>query len=276
MTGSTTATESQSLQADLHKTTAATKNAPAPDVAEGKDDQDVLYTPWRLAFYDFWVLGIVTSYAWCCPTTTYLLPLFRANVRKNHLDIGVGSGYYLDPSTVPATAKLTLVDSESHALAVAKVRTKRSDVTAIVANVLKPLPLSQKYDSVSMYSLIPSLLNKESEQAQGLKDIIILGMYYLLHCIPGSIEEKCRVFSNIKIHMAPDGVLTGANILNKGVKQDNFFGVWIRRGITKHGILHNQSDTAYDFEHALRENFHKVETWVVGSIFIFRAESPKI
>ena len=101
-------------------------------------------------------------------------------------------------------------------------------------------------------------------------------MYYLLHCIPVSIEEKCRVFSNIKAHMTPDGVLTGANILNKGVKEDNFFGAWIRRGITKHGILHNQNDTAYDFEHALRENFHKVETWVVGSIFIFRAERPRI
>ncbi|RFU28550.1 hypothetical protein B7463_g7778, partial [Scytalidium lignicola] len=247
-TATTTATES--AQADHSKNMTAIKNVAAPEVVAGKDSEEVLYTPWRLAFYDFWVLGIVTSYGWCCPTKTYLLPLFRANVRKNHLDIGVGSGYYLDPSTVPTTTTLTLVDSESHALAVAKARTKRSDATAIVANVLKPLPLSQKYDSVSMY--------------------------YLLHCIPVSIEEKCRVFSNIKVHMTPDGVLTGANILNKGVKKDNFFGAWIRRGITRHGILHNESDTAYDFEHALRENFHKVETWVVGSIFIFRAESPKI
>ncbi|KAH8658379.1 S-adenosyl-L-methionine-dependent methyltransferase [Xylariales sp. PMI_506] len=249
VTATTTATPS--AQTSVRRSSTATDNVlEPPKPAEVKDSEEVLYTPWRLAFYDFWVLGLVTTYGWCCPTTTYLLPLFRANVRKNHLDIGVGSGYYLDPSTVPTTTKLTLIDSESHALAVAKARTKRSDATAIVANVLEPLPLSEKYDSVSMY--------------------------YLLHCIPVSIEQKCRVFSNIKLHMTPDGVLTGANILNKGVKQDNFFGAWIRRGITRHGILHNASDTAYDFEHALRENFHKVETWVVGSIFIFRAESPKV
>ncbi|GAB7352919.1 hypothetical protein MBLNU459_g3504t1 [Dothideomycetes sp. NU459] len=247
---SATATTTDSSQDDLRKTTTTVTDTPADEVVEVENGEEVLYTPWRLTYYDFWVLGIVTTYAWCCPTTTYLLPLFRANVRKNHLDIGVGSGYYLGPSTVPTTTNLTLIDSESHALAVAKARTRRMDATAIVANVLKPLPLSQKYDSVSMY--------------------------YLLHCIPVSIEEKCRVFSNIKVHMTTDGVLTGANILNKGVKQDNFFGAWIRRGITRHGILHNQSDTAYDFEHALRENFCQVETWVVGSIFIFRAQTPKV
>ena len=164
ITMSATSTATESAQVDLCKNTATIKNVPALEVVEVKDSEEVLYTPWRLAFYDFWVLGLVTSYGWCCPTTTYLLPLFRANVRKNHLDIGVGSGYYLDPSTVPTTTKLTLIDSESHALAVAKARTKRSDATAIVANVLQPLPLSQKYDSVSMYSLVQSRLEEERDK----------------------------------------------------------------------------------------------------------------
>ena len=154
MSATTTATEL--AHADHRQSTATIKGVPALEVVEVKDSEDVLYTPWRLAYYDFWVLGIVTSYAWCCPTTTYLLPLFRANVRRNHLDIGVGSGYYLGPSTVPITTRLTLIDSESHALAVAKARTKRLDATAIVANVLQPLPLSQKYDSVSKCFLVPT------------------------------------------------------------------------------------------------------------------------
>jgi len=212
------------------------------------EEGETLYTPWRLAFYDWWVLGVVNSYAWCCPTSTYLMPLFKENVRKNHLDIGVGTGYFLGQA-VPKDVNLTLVDNESHALAVAKDRAGRPDAAAVLADVLEPLPLSQKYGSVSMY--------------------------YLLHCVRASVEDKCKVFSHIKEHMEPDGVLTGANVLGKGVAQDNFFGRFIRRAITSHGIFANQEDNAYDFEKALRDNFNKVETWVVGSVFIFRAEGPK-
>lgn len=233
-----------------HRIVGGTKTSDASTVTEViNEEPEDLYTPWRLAIYDFWVLGLVNSYAWGCSTTTYLLPLFRSNVRRNHLDVGVGTGYYLDPSSVPASTRLTLVDSEARALAVAKLRSRQSNANAVVADVLAPLPLEDKFDSVSMY--------------------------YLLHCIPVSVPEKCRVFALLKERMAPDGVLTGANVLGKGVAHDNQFGAFIRKGCTNHGIFHNKEDNAFEFERALRDNFNKVETWVVGSVFIFRAEGPK-
>lgn len=233
-----------------HRTIGIAKTGDASTITELiNDEPEELYTSWRLAIYDFWVLGLVNSYAWSCPTSTYLLPLFRSNVGRHHLDVGVGTGYYLDPSSVPASTRLTLVDSEARALAVAKLRSRRPDATTIVADVLAPLPLEDKFDSVSMY--------------------------YLLHCIPVSVPEKCRVFALLKERMGPDGVLTGANVLGKGVARDNRFAAFIRKGCTNHGIFHNEEDNAFEFERALRDHFNKVETWVVGSVFIFRAEGPK-
>lgn len=64
-----------------------------------------------LLIYEIWVLGIVSTWAWGCGTSQYLLPQFRANVgQQNHLDIGSGTGYYLRKGNIPRSTKLTLVD----------------------------------------------------------------------------------------------------------------------------------------------------------------------
>ncbi|KAL9094762.1 MAG: hypothetical protein Q9165_003033 [Trypethelium subeluteriae] len=211
--------------------------------------KEVVYKAWDLAIYEFWVLGIVSTWAWGCSTAQYLIPLFRANVGNNHLDIGTGTGYYLRNAGIPASTQLTLVDNERPALEVGMKRSKRPDAKGIVANIMEPLDIKEKFDSVSMY--------------------------YLLHCIPATVEEKCRIFSHLKHNMTDHGVIHGANVLGKGVRKDNRFAAHIRRGVLRAGIFHNRDDNAYDFEHALRQNFQTVETWVVGSVFMFRAQKPK-
>lgn len=225
-------------------TPTSTSTEPPP---KAKPPQPV-YTPWRLAFYDIWVLGIVSTWAWGCRIGQYLIPLFRSNVGKNHLDIGAGTGYYLRKAHIPASTQLTIVDNEEAALNVAIARSNRPDAHGIVADILQPLHVAEKFDSVSMY--------------------------YLLHCLPVPVAAKCRVFSHLKKNMTADGVIHGANVLGRGVRKDNWFAAFIRRGCLRHGVFHNQGDNAYEFERALRENFQQVETWVVGSIFIFRAARP--
>jgi SAM-dependent methyltransferase len=209
-----------------------------------------IYTPLVLLIYDFWVLGVVNTFAWGCSTTRYLLPQFRANVRSNNLDVGVGTGYYLDKAQIPHTTRLTLIDIEQEPLETAQRRSRRFDANLVIADILQPLSLNEKFDSVSMY--------------------------YLFHCISATMQEKCGVFSHIKYNMTADGVIHGANILGKGVAQDNWFGKWIRAFCLSRGLFHNGEDNAYEFEDALRRNFKKVETWVVGTIFIWRAEGPKL
>ena len=228
--------------------TTTTESAPSITTTEEKP-QETVYTPWRLAFYDFWVLGIVSTWAWGCSTAKYLIPHFRSNVGTKHLDIGAGTGYYLRKAEIPTSTELTILDNEKPALDLAMERSKRTDAKGIVADILHPLGVKDKFDSISMY--------------------------YLLHCIPATVQEKCNIFSHIKYNMTANGVIHGANVLGKGVRKDNRFAAFIRRGCLNHGVFHNREDNAYEFEHALRQNFKKVETWVIGSVFMFRAEKPK-
>ena len=220
--------------------------------SDAKPDTETIYTPLRLFFYDLWVLGIVSTFAWGCSVSSYLLPLFRTNTRSNHLDIGVGTGYYTAKAQIPASTRLTLLDNESGALELAKKQSKRFEARGVVADVLRPLPFvnDEKFDSVSMY--------------------------YLLHCLrTPTPEEKCKAFENVAKVMAPDGVLTGANILGKGVRRDNWFARFIRRACLEHGVFDNRGDSAWIFEQGLRRCFVDVETWVVGSIFIFKAQGVR-
>lgn len=216
-------------------------------------DDSVIYKSWDLLIYEVWVLGIVSTWAWGCGTDQYLLPQFRANVgQKHHLDVGSGTGYYLRKGNLPPSTKLTLVDLERPALEVGLKRCGRTsgvDVHGLVADILQPLPVDDQFDSVSMY--------------------------YLLHCIPAPVEAKCHIFQHIKKNMTADGVIHGANVLGRGVRRDNAFAAHVRRRVLEAGIFHNEEDNAYDFEHALRNNFHEVQTSVVGSVFVFRAAKPR-
>ncbi|GKZ35685.1 hypothetical protein AbraIFM66950_006436 [Aspergillus brasiliensis] len=242
---STTTTSTSSFTSPKHQPSQATPQ-------ENKQ----IYTPWRLFIYDIWVLGIVSTFAWGCRISKYLIPLFRLNIGKNHLDIGAGTGYYLNHARIPGDTKLTIADNEPHALNVALARcTHPSTQThGIVTDILQPFPFptpkkeEEKFDSISMY--------------------------YLLHCLPVPVASKCKIFTHLKKYMTADGVIHGANVLGKGVRKDNWFAAMIRRGCLKHGVFHNEQDNAWEFERALRENFREVETWVVGSVFVFRAKGP--
>ncbi|KAK7749682.1 hypothetical protein SLS53_000261 [Cytospora paraplurivora] len=147
--------------------------------------KEVIYKSWDLLIYEIWVLGIVSTWAWGCGTNQYLLPQFRAN---HHLDIGSGTGYYLRKGNIPQSTNLSLVDLERSALEVGLRRSGRADgnnVRGIVADILQPLPVDDRFDSVSMY--------------------------YLLHCFPAPVDVKCRIIQHIKRNMTPNGVIHGAN-----------------------------------------------------------------
>ena len=57
------------------------------------------YTPLFLRLYDVFVLWFSNRFAWRCPTPTVLLPFFKAHIgTEAHMDVGVGTGYYLEKS----------------------------------------------------------------------------------------------------------------------------------------------------------------------------------
>jgi ubiquinone/menaquinone biosynthesis C-methylase UbiE len=127
-----------------------------------------IYTPVFLQIYDWYILGLINSFIWHCSTTLILLPLFTSNLSKNHLDIGVGSGYYLSRCSLTPEHQITLLDLNKNALEtanrrignVARVRMVQGD--ALAASL--PFNKNEKFETISLF--------------------------YLLHCLPGPLGRE--------------------------------------------------------------------------------------
>jgi hypothetical protein len=69
-----------------------------------------VYSKWVLVLYGLWVLGISNSFIWCCPSSR-ILRLFNQHITADHLDIGVGTGFFLDRCQWPdANPRVGLMD----------------------------------------------------------------------------------------------------------------------------------------------------------------------
>ena len=106
------------------------------------------YTKRALAIYDLAILGYFSRFAWKCPSRR-ILEHYDEHVSTNHLDVGVGTGYFLDRCRFASPSpRLALMDLNSNCLAVAGRRIARYDPEVYRANVLEPIPFgAPKFDS---------------------------------------------------------------------------------------------------------------------------------
>lgn len=204
-----------------------------------------VYSPLILKLYDWWVLGISNRLAWRCPTSTVLLPFFRQHLGRRHLDVGVGSGFYLANADLPAETELTLLDLNPNSLQAAAAR---SGIAAqcVRHDIMTPLPFSPHtaFDSISMF--------------------------YLLHCLPGTLQDKEAALVHLKAHLAPGGRLYGATILG-GEAGHNFFGSRLMAVYNRKGIFGNASDTMAGLSAILGRHFTQVELRRIGKVALFVA-----
>ncbi len=96
------------------------------------------YTPGLLKIYDPLVLGFFASVVWRCPVEG-LVENYNHHVGRQHLDVGPGTGYFLEHARLPKGARVTLVDPNPNVLAHASRRLSHLDVSVIEADVCKPL-----------------------------------------------------------------------------------------------------------------------------------------
>lgn len=209
------------------------------------------YTPSVLSIYDLFVLWFSNTYAWLCPTSTVLLPLFQSSLGRRHLDIGVGTGYFPEQTLKGSVCReITLLDLNEETLKTAKGRIRAAvgkdvEVTTIQANVLiNPLPLPEpQYDSITLF--------------------------YLLHCLPSPPSRKLAIFSSLAPHLTPGGTIAGATILGAesemNVLARLLMGLW-----NWLGVFDNWDDGRVEVERALKREFDGVETWVTGRVLCFR------
>ena len=202
------------------------------------------YTPLVLKIYDWLVLGVSNRLLWRCPTAG-LRELYAANVSARHLDVGVGTGYYLDKTSWPvATPEITLLDLNPNSLAAAGKRIARYAPKAMVANALEPLPTEARFDSV--------------------------GLCYLLHCLPGSIPEKAVVFDHLLAVMSEGAVLFGATLLQGDAPRSRAAQA-LMNAYNRKGIFSNADDTFQDLEQELKRRFAEVRLRRQGAAAIFEA-----
>lgn len=209
-----------------------------------------VYSPRVLKIYDRWVLGFSNRYAWQCPTGTVLLPFFQQNLSADHLDVGVGSGFYLANSGSNPGQRVTLLDLNENSLRAAASRIEHLQPALVQEDILQPCGAlaGRKFSSISLF--------------------------YLLHCLPGQMAHKgSAVFNHLREHLATDGTLYGATILGDA-SGHNWMGRRLMRLYNRKGIFGNRQDTLASLDASLKRHFARVTVWQHGHVALFRAEIP--
>ena len=216
-------------------------------IDERVDAGQKIYTPWILTVYDVFVLGFSNRFLWRCPTRL-LEDMYQRNVSGRHVDIGVGTGYFLDKVRWPVEEpEILLLDLNPNSLEAAASRIGRYSPRTKVANVLEPLNIDERFSSA--------------------------GLCYLLHCLPGSMSEKAVVFDHVQAILAPGARVFGATILQGDAPRSgpaqalmNFYN--------RKGIFSNARDTADALRSELETRFADVRIERHGAVAIFEAQQP--
>jgi hypothetical protein len=119
-----------------------------PDAEEVREGT-AFYSPWGLFIYNVYVLRFNNRCVWRC-SRWKLLQHYDKNISSNHLDIGPGTGWYLQHTEFPtANPKITLLDLNPNSLRVASDRLRKFAPTAINSDIFSPIPVTQKFDSIA-------------------------------------------------------------------------------------------------------------------------------
>jgi SAM-dependent methyltransferase len=201
------------------------------------------YTKRSLAIYDLAILWYFCRFVWKCPSPR-ILEHYNEHVSSNHLDIGVGTGYFLDRCRFDSdTPRLALMDLNPNCLQVAGRRVARYNPETYLANVLEPIDIQvPKFDSVAMN--------------------------YFLHCLPGTIRTKAVAFEHVKALTNPGGVIFGATLLHDGVKRSYVARKAMARN-NKVGIFTNMHDDLDGLQSVVSQHLDDAKVEVVGCMGLF-------
>lgn len=202
-----------------------------------------IYSKPLLSVYDLCVLRFSGRLIWRCPMTA-IADWYDRHVTANHLDVGVGTGFFLDRCVWPtAQPRIALMDLNPNCLDKAQRRIARYRPEVYRANVLDPIPFQiPKFDSISLS--------------------------WLLHCLPGDMFSKASVFDHLQALLNPGGVIFGATLLNQGVRHTGVS----RRLITLYnsrGIFTNLHDDVESLKQVLAARFSTFNVDIVGSGALF-------
>lgn len=202
-----------------------------------------VYTQFLLKIYDIFVVNLSNRWVWRCPKQ-YQLEQFKKYASDNHLDIGVGTGYYLKEHQWPSSTSLGLMDLNPECLASAKKATAHLSPETYQVDIFKEPPdfLKNHFDSVSIN--------------------------YLLHCLPGDMNSKSVAIQNAVAMLKPGATLFGSTILSEESLQTAASRLLINI-YNKRKFFANQSDTLTSLKDALDSHLERVEIKTIGCVALF-------
>lgn len=212
---------------------AATKQAePAPVVFDSR----------LLRHYDR-LLEFTCNRVWHCPIQR-TQELYERHLSSNHLEVGVGTGYFLEKTHLPGPEpRLALLDLSPYCLERTATRLSCYAPEVYRADVLAPIELSvRRFDSIAMN--------------------------YILHCVPGALPEKGVAFANLKPLLNASGVLFGSTVLRHGVRTDLKARAFMRF-YNARKVFCNLEDSLAGLRQALEKTFRDVQIEVVGCVAQF-------
>jgi SAM-dependent methyltransferase len=206
------------------------------------------YSSFMLAIYDPFVLGFMTRAVWRSPMLP-VLERYRKHIGGRHLDVGPGTGYFIEKSAPSPGTKITLLDANPKVLAHCSRRLAAMDPTTVEADVMKPLPIDGRFDSAALN--------------------------FVLHCLPGPQPHKAAAVRNVAAVLEPDGVLFGGTVLGMTEHHSRAARAALRV-FNWNGAFDNLQDTADGLRDILEDSFEEVTLEVVGSTALFTAARPRI
>ncbi|KAK8157085.1 hypothetical protein IWX90DRAFT_314167 [Phyllosticta citrichinensis] len=224
------------------------------------------YSSFFLRFiYDSLVLGINCPYAWGCPFME-LAAFFNGRVATaillsspktcRLLDIGVGTGCFLEQAPLDDVKEVALLDLDTNCLSAAASRTRKAhpriECSTFHADILEPISagkLGGRFDAISMM--------------------------LVLHSLPGPPSRKGAMLRRLGDLLNTDGVLLGSTVLGKDVTH-NFFGKILMWHINRIGVFDNYEDDVASFIKPLEDAFESVNWRIVGRTLLFEARKPKL
>lgn len=207
------------------------------------------YSGLILELYDFLILKLSSVLIWRCRTAK-LIQLYRSNVSRQHLEVGVGTGYLLNRAVFPSHwVQLHILDCNLKVLQHAYYRLARYNPTPVLCDL--------------MSSDWPAFPKQQS-----------IGMNYVWHALEGSSAERAKVFGKLAARLTPTGVLFGSSVVGINPKMPS-----LTQKVSRHwlrlGLFNNQGDHPDVLRSILCEYFEEVSVSQEGQVMLFVAKKPK-
>lgn len=205
------------------------------------------YNPVLLAIYDVWVLKFMARTVWKTPIPP-VVERYRRHLGSRHLDVGPGTGYFLEKAAPSAGTEITLLDPNPHVLEHASRRLESMAPSTVEADVMKPLPVEGPFDSAALS--------------------------FVLHCLRDPMTNKAIAIRNIANVLAPEGVLFGGTVLGTAGSHTRSARAFLWAA-NKQGGFDNLDDSVDGLHEILAASFRDVEIEVSGSAALFSATTPR-